>query len=137
MCVRFAGLLVLVISLSWVVGCKKSPPSGAAPSVTVVPVSHPIERSVTDYVEYTGRIDALQSVGIKARATGFLDPIPKGVREGAEVKAGDLLFQIDPRPYKAQLEQAKSQVSVIEAQLKLAEITLGRAKESADKAVGE
>jgi multidrug efflux system membrane fusion protein len=91
---------------------------------------------VTDFVEYTGRTDAVQSVGVKARATGFLNPIPEDIKEGAEVKVGQLLFQIDPRPYKAQLDQAKSQVEVVKAQLKLADVTLERAKISLNKNVG-
>jgi multidrug efflux system membrane fusion protein len=96
---------------------------------------------VTDYVEYTGRLDATQSVGIKARATGFLlsigkDKNGKTIREGSEVEKGQLLFQIDPRPYQFQLDQAKSQVTVVERQLKLSQITLGRARESLTKNVG-
>jgi RND family efflux transporter MFP subunit len=133
---RFSWALILLGVLAWAAGCTKSAPQGQAASLPVVPVSHPVERPVTDSVEYTGRLDAVQAVGIKARATGFMDPIPKDVKEGAEIKAGALIFQIDPRPYKAQLDQAQSQVVVIEAQLKLAQVVYARAKESFDKGVG-
>jgi multidrug efflux system membrane fusion protein len=134
-----ASLFVLLLGV--LAGCKKAPPATNGPSIPAVPVSNPVQRMVLDYVEYTGRIDARQSVGIKARATGFLDSIGKDkdgklIREGSEVDKDTLLFQIDPRPYKAQLEQARSQVTVVEAQLKLAQITLGRAKDSFDKKVG-
>jgi multidrug efflux system membrane fusion protein len=92
----------------------------------VVPVSQPVEREVTDYVEFTGRTDAVSSIGIRARVTGYLVKHP--FREGAEVKKGDVLFEIDPRPYQAQLDQAQAQVTLNEASLKLAEVTYNRAR---------
>jgi multidrug efflux system membrane fusion protein len=87
-------------------------------------VSHPVDRTVTDYVDFTGRTDAVQSVNVIARVTGYLVKIP--FKEGAEVKKGDLLFEIDPRPYQAQLDQAKSQVVLYQAQLELAKTTYAR-----------
>jgi multidrug efflux system membrane fusion protein len=87
---------------------------------------------VTDYVDYTGRTDAVESVGIRARVTGYIDRIP--FKEGAEVKKDDILFEIDPRPYKAQLDQAQGQVELNQASLKLAEITYERDKPLAAKA---
>jgi RND family efflux transporter MFP subunit len=136
------GVLLLgLLTLSVILGCKKAPAPSSAPSLPVVPVSNPVEREVNDYVEYTGRTDARQAVGIKARATGFLQSIGKDksgkpIAEGSEVGKDDLLFQIDPRPYQYQLAQAKSQVTVVEKQLKLAQITLSRDKESLSKGAG-
>jgi multidrug efflux pump subunit AcrA (membrane-fusion protein) len=98
-------------------GCKKASPPGAASSATVVPVSHPVERDVTEYVEYTGRLDAVKSVGVKARATGYLKEFGRGVREGAEVEKDQTLFVIDQEPYRVQLDQAEKQVDVSKAQL--------------------
>jgi multidrug efflux system membrane fusion protein len=89
-----------------------------------VPVSQPIERQVTDFVDFTGRTDAVQSVDVRARVTGYLVQMP--FKEGTEVKKGDLLFEIDPRPYQAQLDQAQSQVALTQAQLLLAKTTLAR-----------
>ena len=83
-----------------------------------------MQREVTDYVDFTGRTDAVQSVNIIARVTGYLTEIP--FQDGSEVKAGDLLFKIDPRPYEAQYDQANSQVKLDEAQLDLAKTTLER-----------
>jgi len=136
------GAVLLGVFLMWVtVGCKKANISSSAPSVPIVPVSNPVERQVSDYVEYTGRIDARQSAGIKARATGYLLSIGKDkngndIKEGSEVNKDDVLFQIDPRPYQYQLDQANSQVTVVEKQLKLAQITLGRDKDSFAKGAG-
>ncbi len=114
------GLLLTVT----VVGCRPKTREIGAAEVPVLPVSHPIERVITDYVDFTGRTDAVQSVNIIARVTGYLVQMP--FKEGAEVKAGDLLFVIDPRPYQAQLDQAKSQVKLNQAQLELAKTTLAR-----------
>jgi multidrug efflux system membrane fusion protein len=114
------GLLLTVA----VVGCRPKTREIGAAEVPVLPVSHPIERVITDYVDFTGRTDAVQSVNIIARVTGYLVQMP--FKEGAEVKAGDLLFVIDPRPYQAQLDQAKSQVKLNQAQLELAKTTLAR-----------
>jgi len=115
-CAALAGLAA---------GChqQQGPPPAQPP---VVPVSQPVQRQVTDTVEYTGRTDAVQSVSVRARVTGYLTKMP--FKEGAEVKTGDLLFEIYPRPYQAQLDQAVSQVGVAEAQLRLAQATLERAK---------
>ena len=80
----------------------------------VFTVSVPVQREVTDYVEYTGRTGAVQAEEVKARVTGFLAETP--FKEGAEVKKDDVLFKIDPRPYQAQYDQAEAQVGLYESQ---------------------
>jgi multidrug efflux system membrane fusion protein len=105
-------------------GCKPNQPQAPAAGPPAVPASKPVSREVTEYVEYTGRADAVESVGVRARVTGYITQAP--FKEGAEVKKGDLLFEIDPRPYKAQLQQAEGQVRVAEAQLGLAKANLNR-----------
>src|SRR5437868_6189320 len=125
-------LAVLLVAVSG--GCRQNQAPPPPPGPPVVPVSHPVQRSVTDYVEYTGRTDAVESVGIKARVTGYLLRAP--FREGSEVRKDDLLFEIDPRPYKAQLDQAVSQVAVNEASLRLAQATYERAKAASAKGAG-
>ena len=118
----FAVLLGLLLTVASA-GCRPKT-RVETPEVPVVPVSQPVQRVVTDYVDFTGRTDAIQSANIIARVTGYLVKMP--FKEGSEVKAGDLLFEIDPRPYQAQYEQAKSQVDLDEAQLDLAKTTLAR-----------
>jgi RND family efflux transporter MFP subunit len=105
-------------------GCARSPSQIAPPEPPVVPISLPVERQVTDYVDFTGRTNAVQSVDIRPRVTGYLVKI--SFKEGADVKVGDLLFEIDPRPYKAQLDQATGMVNLYQAQLKLARIVYAR-----------
>ena len=89
-----------------------------------MPVAHPVEREVTDFVDFTGRTAAVESVNIVPRVTGYLEQI--SFKEGSEVKKGDLLFVVDPRPYDAQFDQAKAQVTLDQASLDLAKSTLLR-----------
>src|SRR5437879_11312782 len=114
-----AGCLTLAAALS---GCAQRSPQVAPSEPTVAPVSQPVQRQVTAYVDFTGRTNAVESVSIVPRVTGYLVKMP--FKEGSEVKAGDLLFEIDPRPYKAQLDQAEGQVTLYKAQLQLAKTTL-------------
>jgi RND family efflux transporter MFP subunit len=115
-------------------GCnRKSAQPGAAPS-PVVPVSQPVQRKVTDYMDYTGRLDAVQSLDVRARVTGYLVQMP--FKEGAEVKKGDLLFEIDPRPYQAQVDAANAQVALNDANLKLARAENARSKMIARRDAG-
>ena len=79
---------------------------------------------VTDYIDFTGRTQAVYSVNVVARVTGYL--VEEPFQEGSDVKAGDLLFEVDPRPYQAQYDQAVAQVNLYKAQLKLSQVTLAR-----------
>jgi multidrug efflux system membrane fusion protein len=113
--------LLLVASLG---GCQKGQRQVAPAEVQAVPVAHPVQRQITDFVDFTGRTAAVNSVNIIPRVTGYLVQMP--FKEGSEVKKGDLLFEIDPRPYQAQFDQAKAQVVLNQASLELAKSTLAR-----------
>jgi RND family efflux transporter MFP subunit len=110
---------------------KQATPRAEPRSVQVV---RPAVREVTDYEQFTGRVDAVQSVECRARVSGYL--VKTTFREGDLVKKGDLLFEIDPRPYQAQLDQAKSHIQLQEAGLKLARATLTRNQTSAKNVPG-
>ncbi len=110
--------------LAALAGCQANATKVAPAEAPVVPVGQPLQREVTDYVDFTGRTEAVYSVDIRPRVTGYLVDMP--FEEGSEVKAGDLLFVVDPRPYKAQLDQAQGQVDLYKASLKLAKTTLAR-----------
>ena len=118
-------LRTLVSSLSILVVTASQMAAGAkedkGPSALVVPVSKPVQREVTDYVDYTGRISAKESVTIMPRVTGFLVKMP--FKEGAEVKKGDVLFEIDPRPYQAKFKAAEAAVAQNEASVEYAKLT--------------
>jgi multidrug efflux system membrane fusion protein len=114
-CLAWAGVLA---------GCSHRAPQLAPAEARAIPVSHPVRRVVTDYVDFTGRTDAVLAVDVRARVTGYLMETP--FKEGAEVKRDDVLFVVDTRPYQAQLDQAEGQVNRYQAQLELAKTTLAR-----------
>jgi multidrug efflux system membrane fusion protein len=122
--VLLAGVPMIGAVLVLSGGCNRATPVVAPAETLAVPVSQPVQRVVTDYVDFTGRTVAINSVNIVPRVTGYITRTP--FREGGEVDVGDLLFEIDPRPYQAQYDQAASQVSLQEAQLELANATLRR-----------
>ena len=114
-----AGLLIAV-SLS---ACKPTVkgPGGAqqatAPDVTV---AKPIARRLTDWDEFTGRLIAREKVEIRARVSGYLTEVH--FKEGTEVKEGDLLFTIDPRPYQAIVQRAEAVLAQAKTNAELANI---------------
>jgi len=91
-----------------------------------VPVSQPLVRELTDQEQFTGRTEAARSVEIRARVAGFLDKAT--FKEGADVNKGELLFEVDPRPYQAELAKAQANLALSEARLKQAEADYARAK---------
>lgn len=109
-----------------VAGCEHRPDVVNPTDAPVVSVSLPVEKDVTDHVDFTGRTEAVSTTDIRPRVTGYLVKMP--FKEGTEVKAGDVLFEIDPRPYQAQLDRAQGEVVLAEARLKLAKADNARAK---------
>ncbi len=97
---------------------------GPEPPLPEVTVARPVTREVADYQDFVGRIDAVESVELRARVSGYL--VKTLAPEGSEVKKGDLLFEIDPRPYQAHLNQAKAELDLAKSRLKLAEATRAR-----------
>src|SRR5690242_1458878 len=106
--------LVLGICLG-ATGCARGPAEAPAAGPVSVPVSHPVERYVTDYADFTARTAAVDSVEVRAHVWGYLEKVH--FKEGVLVKKGDLLFELDQRPYQALLEQAKGKVAQDRAQL--------------------
>jgi RND family efflux transporter MFP subunit len=93
---------------------------------TVVIVSQPLEQVVPDYKEFSGQTDAAMSVDLRARVSGYLASYQ--FQPGAEVRKDQVLFEIDPRPYQAVLEQAKASVLSFEASVKRAKADFERAE---------
>jgi RND family efflux transporter MFP subunit len=105
-------------------GCKpQAAPSAPAPQVNVAKV---IERKVNDWDEFTGRIQAIDSVEIRPRVSGYIERI--AFTEGGPVKKGDLLFVIDPRPYRAELQRAQADAAGAETRAELARNEVARAE---------
>ena len=111
------------------IGCRKA----SAPSQGPLPVNvvTALEKEVNEWDEFTGRLEAVEFVEIRPRVSGYITEIR--FNAGAIVKKGDLLYVIDPRPYQADFDRAAAEVDRMDAQLKLAQIELNRAKELRDK----
>ena len=95
--------------------------AGATPDVEVVKVQ---QEDVPIYGEYIGTLDGLVNADVRAQVTGYL--LKQGYQEGAYVKQGQLLFQIDPRPFQAALDQAQGQLAQAKASLANAQAVQGR-----------
>jgi len=110
---------VIAVAASLTSGCKpKSNVFAPAPPPEVT-VSHPIQRPVTRFLEYTGTTEPFLSIDLRARVAGFLEQV--NFKPGAAVSKGDLLFVIDRRTYQAAVNRAQSQVLADEAAYKAAE----------------
>jgi membrane fusion protein, multidrug efflux system len=127
-----AGMVVMLLSTGLLAGCGKKNAAPAGPPqampVTVVKVE-PTDVPLTG--EWVGTLDGFVNAQIQPQASGYL--IKQNYREGAEVSKGQVLFEIDPRPFQAaldqatgQLEQAKGQVLQAQAQLGLTQINVNR-----------
>jgi membrane fusion protein, multidrug efflux system len=117
-------------------GCAEVPAQLAPSQPPAVPVSKPLQQQVTDYVDFTGRTDAVQAVNVVARVTGYLVQMP--FKEGSEVKKDQLLFEIDPRPYQDQLTLGQAQLATYKAQQQLADANFVRATQLIkDKTISE
>lgn len=108
-------------------GCgEKGAQAPAPPQALAVSVATPIERAITEYAEFTGRLEAVEMVDVKPRVSGYIQSIH--FEEGQRVKKGDLLFVIDQRPFQAQVNRFKAQVSQADAALSLAKANLKRSE---------
>jgi RND family efflux transporter MFP subunit len=109
-------------------GCSKGgPPPAPPPEVSVAPV---IEKRVKDWDEFTGRLQAVETVEIRPRVTGYIDKV--AFTEGSLVKRGALLFVIDPRPYQADYDHAAADVKRFKTALDLGRIELVRVQRLRD-----
>jgi RND family efflux transporter MFP subunit len=105
--------------------CRRSEPA-AAPSPPKVTVSQPLVQEIIEWDEYTGRLEATETVEVRARVNGYLQSIH--FKDGAIVKKGDLLFIIDPRPYQAELDRVTAELQLAQARLGLAKSDYARAQ---------
>jgi RND family efflux transporter MFP subunit len=116
------SLLVAVGAAIAVAGCSKHDAAdGAAPEVAVIQVE---QKDVPIYGEWIGTLDGFTNADVRAQVTGYL--MRQAYQEGAFVKTGQLLFQIDPRPFQAALDQAAGQLAQAKASLANAKAVQGR-----------
>jgi multidrug efflux system membrane fusion protein len=125
---------LLVPALTLLTGCAGQAVPEPTSELPVVPVSRAVAREITDFMDYTGRTAAINSVDIRPRVTGYLIEMP--FKEGADVKKNDILFKIDPRPYQALVDQAYAQVALNRARLQLARSNYTRVRDVAAREAG-
>ncbi|URL58499.1 efflux RND transporter periplasmic adaptor subunit [Luteibacter flocculans] len=121
------ALAVAIASAIWL-SAGSSPshaaePAAAAPAPEVT-VAQVLLRPVSDASTFTGRIQAVDTIQIRPRVSGYIDSVH--FREGAAVKKGDLLFTIDPRPYKAETDRLAANLAQARAEAKNAEANAAR-----------
>ena len=101
-----AALLAALVGLS---GCRSEATTAQQAPAPQVSVASALERDVTEWDEFTGRLEAVESVEIRPRVTGYIESV--NFTEGSTVRKGDLLFVIDPRPYRAELSKAEAELA--------------------------
>src|SRR4030088_2564477 len=118
---RNGSLFAAILAVS-VIACTKPTPKMPAPEVTVAAA---IDRDVTDWDEFTGHFEAVQSVDVRPRVSGFIQHV--SFPEGSIVKQGDVLVTIDPRPYETEVARAAAVLEQAKTHEQLARQELERA----------
>jgi membrane fusion protein, multidrug efflux system len=123
--IRVLLLYAGILATQLLTGCDDKPAASSGPGLPAVTVSRPVQQKITEWDEYTGRFVAVKTVEIRARVSGFIDSIH--FKDGQIVKQGDLLFIIDPRPYRLAVEQATADRDRTRAKLAIASSDVERA----------
>jgi len=124
----FARRVSIAAMAALLSGCGGGPGEGGGMQFPPLPVSvaQVVSRQIVDWDEFTGRIEAVDTVEIRPRVAGYLESVH--FREGALVQQGDLLFQIDPREYRAAVDVARANVERAQTRITLAEQELARSE---------
>ncbi|WP_419964109.1 efflux RND transporter periplasmic adaptor subunit [Pantoea vagans] len=117
------GMVLLITQLS---GCDKGVAQNAPPPPPEVSAAPVLIKPVSQWDNFNGRVEAVQSVQLRPRVSGYIDAV--NFREGDEVRKGQVLFTIDDRSYRAALEQAKAELARARSQASLARSESGRSE---------
>lgn len=101
--------LSLLLSLSVVAGCTRVQTADAPPAAPQVTAAAAIARDITEWDEFTGRLEPVQSVGVRPRVSGLISRVT--FEEGTLVRQGQLLFQLDDRPFLTQVERLRAELA--------------------------
>lgn len=123
---RYPRALVVLVASTALVACQPpaAPPAPPPPGPPPVSVAAALAQDVVDADDFPGRVEAIDTVAIRARVNGYLKIV--AFKPGSEVKRGDLLFVIDPRPFQARVTEAESAVASTKVQLGLARLEQNR-----------
>jgi multidrug efflux system membrane fusion protein len=126
-----AGLLAAALGfLLCAAGCGRGDADKGPPPAPEVSVAQVLEKRVKDWDEFTGRLQAVETVEIRPRVSGYIDKV--AFTEGTQVRRGDLLFVIDPRPYQAEVDRLSADVKRFKTALELARIEVTRVQRLKD-----
>lgn len=120
-------ILILAAALFVLAGCDSGAQAPGAMPPPPVSVASVIEREVVESETFSGRLEAVESVEVRARVTGYIESVK--FKQGAQVKKGDLLVQIDPRPFQTTLATAEAAAAAARSRLELARIELQRTEQ--------
>jgi membrane fusion protein (multidrug efflux system) len=129
--VVWASAAVLVLAIFLVLATRSGAKPTEKPSLPIIAVAPVEQKDVPIYQEWIGTLNGQVNAEVKAQITGYL--LKQHYQEGSYVKKGQLLFEIDPRPFQAALDQAKGQLAQAEAQLVQDEAQLGTAEANEHK----
>lgn len=128
--IQLVALLIGALSTGGLAGCRSEAVPEPAPPKPDVSAAAVVVKDVRRWDEFTGRIEAIESVQLSPRVGGYIDSV--NFVEGSEVKKGDVLFVIDQRPYRAAAEQARAEFARATTQVGLARSELARADKLAE-----
>ncbi|HEY4261175.1 MAG TPA: efflux RND transporter periplasmic adaptor subunit [Schlesneria sp.] len=123
--------LLAILGIVAVAGCHAQVAKAPAPKPPEVFIASPVEEIVTETEEFTGRTMAVNTVEVRARVTGYLDLVK--FEDGADVKVGDVLAEVDPRSYKAEVEKARATTAQAKARMDRFSRQLNRARQLIEK----
>ncbi|HEY1151276.1 MAG TPA: efflux RND transporter periplasmic adaptor subunit [Pseudoduganella sp.] len=129
-----AGLLAAALSGCGEANSKDAPPAG--PKAAPVTAAVLVEKAVIETQEFSGRLESIEQVQVRSRVAGYITQV--NFQPGGKVKKGQVLFVIDPRPFKAEADRAEAAANAARAKADLARIELTRAEKLlADKAIAQ
>ena len=129
---RWTGLLLVVVAAATITGCGDRSGAAAPPPTAVVKVASVIEEDVPISSEWVGTLVGYINAQIRARVAGHL--VSKNYKEGSLVKTGDLLFQVDPRPFQAAADQTDAKLRLAESQVSQANAQVSASQAQVEQA---
>jgi len=132
---EFSVAVLAVVLAAALAGCNQKSGAASAPQLPLVKVASVTEQDVPISVEYVGTLVGYINAQIRARVSGHL--MSQNYREGSLVKAGDLLFQVDPRPFQAALDQAEAKLLQAESQLSQAKAQVSASQAQVEQALAK
>jgi len=124
--------LIFLTSLAFVTACTRAVAQPAdTPPPPKITVAEVVSRDVTEWDEFTGRLEAVDSVAVRPRVSGYISAIR--FDEGAMVEKGDLLIEIDPRPFQTEVDRLRAELMRVRATVERANSELQRAERLASE----